>query len=142
MEPSHATDPEAAAVARSAAIKRNLLESIPSYSTDEVAAILSISAEGVRKRRTSRKLLTVPYAGDWRFPARRFVDERSGGGGSTLPGLERVLAAIPVDNPWIRLELVVAPDPGNSGHGAADLLRMGSVDRAVEIVAGSGEHGA
>ncbi|MGI9090523.1 MAG: hypothetical protein ACR2GG_05385 [Gemmatimonadaceae bacterium] len=137
-----ATDPEAAAVARAATVKRDLLESIPSYSTNEVAAILSMSAEGVRKRRTLKKLLAVPYAGDWRFPAWQFVNAGCGEGGSTLPGLEAVLAALPIQNPWIRLDLMMAQDPGSGGLSAADLLRSGSSDLALDIVAGYGEHGA
>ncbi len=90
-----ATDPEAAAVARAAAVKRDLLESVPSYSTDEVAAILAMSAEGVRKRRASGELLAVRYGGDWCFPAWQFVDAGSGEGSPTVPGLETVRAALP-----------------------------------------------
>lgn len=140
-----AADPEAAAIARAAVTKRDLLESIPSYSTNEVATILSMSGEGVRKRRLSGKLLAVPYGTDWRFPAWQFVDAAdagSGTGGVIIPGLEIVLAALPVRNPWVRLEIMTACGSDDGDRSVADLLRSGAVDLAIEIVSTYGEHGA
>jgi hypothetical protein len=136
-----AVDPEAAAVARASQMKRALLESVPTHSTQEVADILGLSTEAVRKRRLTGKLLAVPYAEDWRFPAWQFasagVDARG-----TLPGLDRVLAALPVRNPWVGLELLIAPLDPNDSRNVVDLLKAGAVDEAVEIIAHYGEQGA
>jgi hypothetical protein len=136
-----AADPEAAAVARAAAVKRSLLESVATYSTQEAADVLGITAEAVRKRRIASKLLAVPYAEDWRFPAWQFASAESDSR-STLTGLERVLAAMPVQNPWVRLELLIAPTDREGSRSVVELLKAGAVDEAVEIVGHYGEHGA
>jgi len=136
-----AVDPEAAAVARAAQVKRSLLESIPTYSTQEVANIFGLTPEAIRKRRLAGKLLAVPYLEDWRFPAWQFASTATSASDS-LPGLDRVLAALPTRNPWISLELLVAPIERDDARNVIDLLQAGAVDEAVEIVAHYGEQGA
>lgn len=131
-----AADPEAAAVARAAEIKAQLVKETPTYSTAEVASLLGVSAEAIRKQRVAGKLLAFEYASDWRFPGWQFTPS------GPLPGLRRVLEAMPVENPWVRLELVTAPLPEHGGQSVADLLRSGDVDTAVAVVAAYGEHGA
>jgi hypothetical protein len=137
-----AADPEAAAVARAAGLKQSLLESVPTYSTAEVATLLGISAEAVRKRRLADKLLAVPVASDWRFPAWQFASPSSSSRHGTIPGLERVLAALPMQNPWARLDLLTAPLGGNEARNIVGLLESGAVDEAAAIVAAYGDHGA
>jgi hypothetical protein len=136
-----AVDPEAAAIARAAEVKRSLLGFIPMYSTQEVAVILGFTAEAVRKRRLAGKLLAVPYAEDWRFPVWQFASAPADAR-DTLRGLERVLAAMPMQNPWARLELLTAPIDRDDSKSIVDLLKAGAVDEAVEIVAHYGEQGA
>ena len=136
-----AADPEASAVARASDVKRQLLESTPTYSTAEVATILGMSTEGVRKRRLADRLLAVPLGSDWRFPAWQFAPSGQPGD-STVTGLERVLAAIPVGNPWVRLELLSAPAEELEGRSVVDLLRAGDVTGALDVVSRYGEHGA
>jgi hypothetical protein len=137
-----AADPEAAAVARAAELKQSLLESVPTYSTAEVATLLGISAEAVRKRRLAGKLLAVPLASDWRFPAWQLASASSASRHGTIPGLERVLAALPMQNPWARLDLLTAPLDGNGARNIVGLLETGAVDEAVGIVVAYGDHGA
>ncbi len=156
-------DPEAAAVARAAAIKRSLLESTPTYSTDEVAELLDMSAEGVRKRRLAHKLVAVPHANDWRFPAWQFAQPTSKPSrqgrrapvrrstnhavspttpSGTVAGLERVLAALPVESAWVRLEILTTPLPEYRDQSVVDLLRAGDVETALHVVSTYGEQGA
>jgi len=132
-----AVDPEAAAVARAAARKRELLERIPTYTTQEVAALLSLSAEGVRKQRLADKLLAIEHQSDWRFPAFQFR-----GAGEVLPGLAETLRAMPTDSPWVRLDLMTTPIDDADGQTVVDLLRAGRAAEARQIVAAYGEHGA
>ncbi len=137
-----AADPEAAAVARAAEFKQSILESVPTYSTAEVASLLGISAEAIRKRRLAGKLLAVPVASDWRFPAWQLASPSSSSRHGTIPGLERVLAALPMQNPWARLDLLTAPLDGNDSQSVVGLLTAGAIDEAVGIVKSYGEHGA
>jgi hypothetical protein len=136
-----AVDPEAAAVARGAERKRSLLESVATYSTQEVADLLGLTSEAIRKRRLTGKLLAVLYATDWRFPSWQFA-RAPGDAGTTLPGLERVLAALPTQNPWVRLELLIAPLDRDDSRSIVDLLEAGAIEEAVDVVAHYGEQGA
>jgi hypothetical protein len=137
-----AADPEAAAVARAAEFKQSILESVPTYSTAEVASLLGISTEAVRKRRLAGKLLAVPLASDWRYPAWQLASPSSSSRHGTIPGLERVLAALPMQNPWARLDLLTVPLDGNGSQSVVGLLEAGAIDEAVGIVQSYGEHGA
>jgi hypothetical protein len=137
-----AADPEAAAVARAAEFKQSVLDSMPTFSTAEVATLLGISAEAVRKRRAAGKLLAVPQASDWRFPAWQFPSPSSSSRHGTIPGLERLLAALPMQNPWAQLDLLTAPLDGYGASSIVGLLEAGAADEAVAIVAAYGDHGA
>lgn len=137
-----AADPEAAAVARAAVLKRQILESVPTFSTEEVAGILGITTEGVRKRRLAGRLLALPSGSDFRYPAWQFTPTEGEGGSALLPGLEEVLAAMPVESPWVRFDLLTMPTTDGDGRNVLDLLRAGELDRAIATVAGYGEHGA
>lgn len=153
-----AADPEAAAVARAAVMKREILESIATFSTGEVAGILGITAEGVRKRRLAGKVLALPLGSDFRYPAWQFVTAKpetpvvTGGGdvarsiasgGAMLPGLDEVLAAMPVESPWVRYDLLTAVFPDDEeGRSVLGLIRAGKVERARAVVAAYGEQAA
>jgi|GEM_PF-1468214 hypothetical protein len=137
-----AADPEAAAVARAAEFKQSVLDSMPTFSTAEVATLLGISAEAVRKRRVAGKLLAVPQASDWRFPAWQFPSPSSSSRHGTIPGLERLLAALPMQNPWAQLDLLTAPLDGYGARSIVGLLEAGAADEAVAMVAAYGDHGA
>ena len=137
-----AADPEAGAVARAAEIKQSMLESIATYSTAEVADILGVSSEAVRKRRIAGKLLAVPLASDWRFPAWQFASPTSSSRHGTIPGLERALLALPMRNPWVKLDLLMAPLDGYETKNLIALLQSGAVDDAIRIVETYGDHGA
>ena len=117
-----AADPEAAAVARAVEFKQSVLESVSTYSTAEVAALLGISGEAVRKRRLAGKLLAVPVASDWRFPTWQLASSSSSSSQGTVPGLERVLAARPMQNQWAQCARLAAPLEGYGRKSIVGLL--------------------
>lgn len=134
-----AADPEAAAIARAVVVKQRLLAETPSYTTSEVAQLLAISSEAVRKQRISQKLLAIEHASDWYFPAWQFTTD------GVLPGLKEVLEAMPVKSAWVRLELFTSPIESLDSKTIIDLLRSGSVEdiaEAVDVVSNYGDHGA
>ena len=81
-------DPEAAAVARGAAEKRRLLESVPMLGARAVAERLGITPAGVRKARAEERLLAVEFGGEQRYPAFQFGEH------AVRPGVREVLAAL------------------------------------------------
>jgi hypothetical protein len=81
-------DPRAAAAASTAAVLADTL------SVAEVAGRLGIDASRVRHRLAARTLLGIRRTGGWRLPSWQF-----GTDGQPLPGLQRVLRALPADMP-------------------------------------------
>jgi len=104
----------------SARRKRELLaEAGGGLSAQEVADIREISRQAVDRARREDRLLAVPLgAGNWRFPAMQF-DEN----GNPLPGLEAVLKAFRVEDPWMRLSELLAPDPELEDRSIFSALR-------------------
>lgn len=133
---------EARAETRASQFKRSLVESVPMHSTAEVATLLGISGAAVRKRQITGKLLAVRPTYRWRFPAWQLVSRVSSRHKVTIPGLERVLAAFPMTNPWVQLSLLMAPLDRQEGRNIAELLGTGALDAAVDIIGSYGSHGA
>jgi hypothetical protein len=104
----------------SARRKRELLaEAGGGLSAQEVAEIRDVSRQAVDRARREDRLLAVPLgAGNWRFPAMQF-DEN----GNPLPGLETVLKAFRVEDPWMRLSELLAPDPELEDRSIFSALR-------------------
>lgn len=86
--------------------RRDLLERAGgTYDTSEVAELLGISPEGVRKRIQRGALLAYKSpAGEYRLPRAQFSVE------GVVPGLERVLGAMHVESPWMRIQLFLDDD--------------------------------
>jgi hypothetical protein len=132
-------DPEAAAVARAAAEKRRLLESVPMLGARAAAERLGVTPAGVRKARAEGRLLAVEFGGEQRYPAFQFGDH------AVRPGVREVLAAlaaVPVAGDWARLDLLTAPDAGEDGRSVAELITAGDVAAALAAVQSYGEAGA
>lgn len=137
-----ADDPVAAALAAGARRKRDLLaEAGGALSSDAVAAQLGVKRQAVDKRRQTRALLAVPTpSGDWVYPAGQFRAD-----GRALDGLPDVLRAFRVDDPWMQLAELLAPDADLGGRSALDVLRgegRAGVPALVAAVRGVGEHAA
>lgn len=133
-------DPEAAAVARAAAMKQRLLESIPTLTTAEVAQRLHITEAAVRKARKEGRLLAVEFDGQQRYPAFQLSPD------GIRPEMRALLAAfgeVPITSDWIRLDFLTAPNAAeDDGRSIAELLRDGEVDEAVAAIRRYAETGA
>lgn len=77
-----------------------------SLTAGRAARLLGVDVSRIRQRLRERSLFGLEYEGEWRLP--RFQFERR----KVLPGLARVLAALPADaNPLDVAEWFLAPDP-------------------------------
>ncbi|HEY0153790.1 MAG TPA: hypothetical protein VGB92_17400 [Longimicrobium sp.] len=135
-------DPLAQAVAASARRRRELLaEAGGGLSTQAVATMLGTSRQAIDKRRRTGTLLAVPMpTGDWAFPAAQF-----GTDGRPLDALPEALRACNVDDPWMRLAEVLAPDADLGGRSVLQVLSeegRNALPSVRRVLASVGEHGA
>jgi hypothetical protein len=126
------------AVARGAAIKRQLLTSAGGgLTSSQVAGALGITRQAVDKRRTRHALLAVPNgSGEYVYPACQFTAD------GVMPGLEDVLRAFQIKNPWTQLSVLLASAPSLGGKTVLEVLKAGDIDRVVDIVSSFGEQAA
>jgi hypothetical protein len=131
-------DPFMAAMARGAAIKRELLTSGGGgLTSSQVAGALGITRQAVDKRRTRHALLAVPNgSGEYVYPACQFTPD------GVIPGLEEVLRAFQIKNPWTQLSVLLASAPSLRGKTILEVLKAGEIERAVDIVVSFGEQAA
>lgn len=103
--------------------RRDLLQRAGgTYGTAEVADLLGLSREAVRKRIERGRLLSYKApSGEHRLPRAQFSES------GTMEGLETVLEAMHVESPWMRIQLFLDDDVIGS-------LRDGRVDDAVRAV--------
>jgi hypothetical protein len=62
-----------------------------------------------------------------------------GWGGS---GLEEVLRAFQLRNPWTQLSVLLAPTPALGGKTILESLKSGAIEKAVAVAASFGEQAA
>jgi len=126
------------AMARGAAIKRELLTSGGGgLTSSQVADALGITRQAVDKRRTRHALLAVPNgSGEYVYPACQFTAD------GVMPGLEDVLRAFQIKNPWTQLSVLLASAPSLGGKTVLEVLKAGDIDRVVDIVSSFGEQAA
>lgn len=119
-------DPDAHNRIRLARARHDLLTRAQgTYSTTEAAEHLGISPEAVRKRLQRGRLLSFRnVSGEHRLPIAQFAGDHPGG---TLAGLESVLDAMHVEDPWMRLQLFLDED-------VLGALQEGRVADAVRAV--------
>ena len=132
-------DPLAEAMARGAAAKEELLRSAGgALAAGTVARALGISRQAVDKRRRRGALLAVPSgSGDHLYPACQFTES-----GGVLSGLDEVLAAFEVRDPWVQLAVLLGAAPSLDGRSAVEALREGDVEGAAAVARAFGEQGA
>ena len=135
-------DPLAQALAASAQRRRELLaEAGGGLSTAAVASALGTSRQAVDKRRRGGTLLAVQMpAGEWVFPAAQF-----GPDGRPLDGLAEALRAFRIEDPWMRLAELLAPDADFENRSALQVLReegRKALPAILRALASVGEHGA
>jgi hypothetical protein len=128
-------DPLAEAMARGTAVKRQLLKRAGGgLASSQVASALGITRQAVDKRRCRRALLAVPNgSGEYLYPACQFTPE------GVIPGLEKVLHAFQIENPWTKLSALLAPAPALGQKSVLDVLRAGHATKAIAAIASFGE---
>ncbi len=133
-----AVDPFLEAMARGAAVKRELLTSGGGgLTSSQVASALGITRQAVDKRRGRRALLAVPDgSGDYVYPACQFTSD------GVIPGLEKVLRAFQIRSPWTQLSVLLASVPALGGKTVLAVLKSGAIERAIAIAASFGEQAA
>jgi hypothetical protein len=133
-----AVDPFLEAMARGAAIKRELLTGGGGgLSSSQVATALGITRQAVDKRRIRRALLAVPNgSGEYVYPACQFTSD------GVIAGLEAVLRAFRIRSPWTQLSVLLASAPALGGKTILEALRSGALERAVALAASFGEQAA
>ena len=105
--------------------------------TGEVAELCGITPRAVSKRRKHGSLLAVRLGRrEYLYPAWQFDRRR------ILEGLDDVMAALRVDDPWMRLNFFLTGDARLGGRTPLFVLRKGDVDRVTAAAAMFGEHGA
>jgi hypothetical protein len=133
-----AVDPFVEAMARGAAVKRELLTGGGGgLTSSQVSSALGITRQAVDKRRRRRALLAVPNgSGEYVYPACQFTSD------GVIPGLEEVLRAFRIRSPWTQLSVLIASAPALGGKSLIEALKDGAIERAVAIAASFGEQAA
>jgi hypothetical protein len=133
-----AVDPFLEAMARGAAIKRELLTGGGGgLTSSQVARALSITRQAVDKRRSRRALLAVPNgSGEYVYPACQFTSD------GVINGLEEVLRAFRIRSPWTQLSVLLASAPALGGKTLLEALKSGALEKAIAIAASFGEQAA
>lgn len=129
-------DPLAAARARGAAVREDLLEKAGgALRVSEVAALMNVSRAAISARRTRGTLLAVPLpTGEHVYPACQFTEN------GVPSGLGQFLSAFEDVGPWTQLSVLLAQSARHGGRTALDLLRAGEIEAAVGIARRQGEH--
>ncbi len=130
-------NPLAAAMAEGLLVRdRILAEAGGGLTAAQVAAMLHLSPQAVAKARASRRLLAVAFSErKLRYPVAQFRK------GKPLPGLDRVLQASRLDDPWMELEHMTARHAALDGQSIFQALAAGRVEPAVEVMVSVGEAG-
>lgn len=127
----------AAALLRGAQVKRQLLrEAGGTLSASEVGTLLGISRAAIDKRRRQGALLGLKLpSGDNAYPAVQF-DKKD-----ALPGLPEVLGAFQIQDPWMQLDMLLAPNELLGGRTSFKALADGDVELVKSVVSTVGDQG-
>jgi hypothetical protein len=133
-----AVDPFVEAMARGAAVKRELLTGAGgALTSSQAASVLGITRQAVDKRRSRRALLAVPSgSGEYLYPACQFTSD------GAISGLEDVLQAFQMQSPWTQLSALMAPAPALAGKTILEALKSGHAEKAIDLAASFGEQAA
>lgn len=124
-------DPTAALLAAGAKAKQELLERAGgTLGVNDVATLLGITRQAVDKRRRAHRLIAIPQGQDYAYPAAQFVE------GGLVPGLDRALAEMPIQDSWMRLEWLLTGDDELDGASPLEALKAGRTDDVIANAAG------
>lgn len=135
-EPSRRTDPLAGAVGRSIAHRDRLKQMAGEMlSSSQVEELLGIKRQAIDKRRKAHKLLALRMGSDWSYPALQFD------GGEVLFGFESILSAYAEKDPWVILDILLAPDEALRGRTLLQAMREKDEQAIERHVAQAGSDG-
>src|SRR5262249_47832800 len=132
-------DPLAALIAKGIEDKQKLIQEAGGLlSVGEVAKARGLSPQAIHKQRRARKLLSVPFGGEEKFPAVQFTDE-----GQPVPGLSSVLHALHLEGAWGTLDFLLSPDDELDGLSPIETLKRHpeKLEEVVRLASTQGEHG-
>jgi hypothetical protein len=131
LQPEYtALDPWAEFLAKGVIVKQELLRQAGgAYTTGQVAEMLGISRQAVQQRARRGTLLALTGGTTERYyPAIQF------GENGTVEGLEEVLAAFTITDPWTRLSVLLDTDDLLGGKRVIDALRVGRQEEVLRVV--------
>lgn len=110
------------AYARGAAEKRNWLAQLGgAYTPTELARLRNVDLPEIEQLRLDGTLFAVPLAdGSWGYPKAMYNEL-----GELVDGAAELLAAMNVENPWMRVQELVVPMPDTGESVLAALKRLG-----------------
>jgi hypothetical protein len=125
-----ALQPEYTALDPWVIVKQELLRQAGgAYTTGQVAEMLGISRQAVQQRARRGTLLALTGGTTERYyPAIQF------GENGTVEGLEEVLAAFTITDPWTRLSVLLDTDDLLGGKRVIDALRVGRQEEVLRVV--------
>jgi hypothetical protein len=132
-------DPLASLIAKGVEDKQKLIQEAGGLlSVGEVAKARGLSRQAIHKQRRARKLLSVPYGGEEKFPVIQFTEE-----GQPLPGLSTVLRALHLEGAWGTLDFLLSPDDELDGLSPIEMLKRypEKLEEVVRLASIQGEHG-
>jgi hypothetical protein len=131
-------DPFATARLRGVEQQSRLLEQSGGVlGVDEAADLLGLSRQAVDKRRRKGQLIGLTRGKrGYAYPVWQFE------GGTTLRGLEQVLAALRDQDPWMQLTFFVNRNDRLERRSPLEALRSGDLDDVLQAAHSYGEHGA
>ncbi len=132
-------DPLASLIARGVEDKQKLIQGAGGLlSVGEVAKVRGLTPQAIHKQRRARKLLSVPYGGEEKFPAVQFTDE-----GQPVPGLSTVLHALQLEGSWGTLDFLLSPDDELDGLSPIEMLKRHpeKLEEVVRLASIQGGHG-
>ncbi|MGP3699630.1 hypothetical protein [Rhodobacter sp. NSM] len=129
-EASREVDPMAGAVGRSIEHQRRLTSMAGEMLTSsQVEDLLGIRRQAIDKRRSASRILALRRASDWLYPAFQFAR------GAVLPGIEAVLQAHGDTDPWVILDMLLAPDDALGGRTLLQCIEEGDAAAVARHIA-------
>ncbi len=131
--------PLAAARVRGARARQELLKSEGgTVSAAKLAKLLGVTPQAVDERRKRVRLLALDRGKHgFMYPVWQVGED-----GRTLPGLEKVMAALHGHDPWGKLVFFLTKDPRLKGKRPLDALRIGQLNPVLLAAKTFGEHGS